>query len=325
VLFWLIAQITIGGRMPDGTIVTPGDVLIWSGEDGIEDTILPRIAAAGGDVDRVLFADTVYNAGQEIKFDPALHLGALAEQADEADNLSLIMIDSIVSASAGDSHKNAETRRGLQPAVDLAEKTNAALVGITHFTKNTAGNNPVDRVAGTLAYGALPRVVLGAVANDEDQNASRRLIRLSSNIGPMGGGFEYTLGKASVPGLAEPPQIIAWGSVLQGPPGKLMDELESGGEKSAVQKAMAWLRQTLNDVGGMSVTAILKRGEAYGHSRSSVQRARELMKDDIEVTPNIGGDGRECSWKLDHTRVFREALPPTAVHIEPPGMEEVRW
>jgi hypothetical protein len=272
-LFSLIAQITIGGMMPDGSIVAPGDVLIWSGEDGIEDTILPRIAAAGGDVNRVLFP-TEFTAptGQTVEFDPAVHMRELAAVAHEANNLQLIMIDSIVSASAGDSHKNAETRRGLQPAVALAEQTNAALIGVTHFAKNTAGNNPVDRVAGTLAYGALPRVVLGAVSDDENQDAPRSLIRLSSNIGPMGGGFEYTLdNKAPVPGEGFTAQRVVWGKALDGSPAQLLDKVESGGEKSAVQKAMAWLRKTLEENGPMHVSALLKRAEAYGHSRSADQ------------------------------------------------------
>ena len=40
--------ITCGGKWPDGTPAPLGDMLIWSGEDDIEDTILPRFVAAGG-------------------------------------------------------------------------------------------------------------------------------------------------------------------------------------------------------------------------------------------------------------------------------------
>src|SRR3954468_15666343 len=49
VVFDLLAKITCGGKWPDGTPAPLGTVLIWSGEDDIADTILPRFVAAGGD------------------------------------------------------------------------------------------------------------------------------------------------------------------------------------------------------------------------------------------------------------------------------------
>ena len=65
----------------------------------------------------------------------------------------------------GDSHKNAETRRDLQPLVDLAERTHAAVIGIHHFTKGSEALDPLDRVSGSLAFGAGPRVVLLSALN----------------------------------------------------------------------------------------------------------------------------------------------------------------
>jgi hypothetical protein len=48
-----------------------------------------------------------------------------------------MLVDPIVSAVAGDSHKNAETRRALAPLVEFAERAKCALIGISHFTKGT--------------------------------------------------------------------------------------------------------------------------------------------------------------------------------------------
>jgi putative DNA primase/helicase len=301
-VFSLIAQITIGGVMPDGTIVAPGDVLIWSGEDDPDDTILPRIAAAGGDVNRVLIPEKVFSGGAAVTFDPALHMTALAEHVDEAHNLSLIMIDSIVSASAADSHKNAETRRGLQPTVDLAVQTRAALVGITHFTKNTQGNNPVERVAGSLAYGALPRMVLGAVAGDDD-NASRRLIRLASNIGQSGGGFEYNLNQAPVPNAGFSAQRVEWGNALNGTPSKLLEELENGGEKSELQKAMSFLRNLLGFDKTMPVQEVKHAAEAHGITWRTLQRAKMKMSD-IEAVQGEGG--KQYLWRANPFKAAKQ-------------------
>jgi hypothetical protein len=53
VIFDLFATLSVGGNWPDGTPAPCGDVVVWSGEDGIEDTILPRFYAAGGDLKRI--------------------------------------------------------------------------------------------------------------------------------------------------------------------------------------------------------------------------------------------------------------------------------
>ncbi|ARL96019.1 AAA family ATPase [Burkholderia pseudomallei] len=49
-----IAAILSSGRVwPDGTNCLRGRVLIWSSEDGIEDTVMPRLVAAGANLANV--------------------------------------------------------------------------------------------------------------------------------------------------------------------------------------------------------------------------------------------------------------------------------
>jgi putative DNA primase/helicase len=61
----------------------------------------------------------------------------LRRKLAEIGGVRLLIVDPVVSAIAGDSHKNAEVRRGLQPLVDLAGSMHCALLGITHFSKGT--------------------------------------------------------------------------------------------------------------------------------------------------------------------------------------------
>jgi RecA-family ATPase len=44
----LAASLSRGGAWPDGAPIEPADVVIWTGEDGIADTLLPRLLVAGG-------------------------------------------------------------------------------------------------------------------------------------------------------------------------------------------------------------------------------------------------------------------------------------
>jgi putative DNA primase/helicase len=102
--------------------------------------------------------------GKPRPFNPATDMTGLAAKAGAIGGVTLLMLDPIVAAipSTKNSHNNAETRNGLQPVVDFAEAANCAVLGVTHFTKGTAGKDPVERVTGSLAFGALPRIIFAS-------------------------------------------------------------------------------------------------------------------------------------------------------------------
>ncbi|MCC5015772.1 AAA family ATPase [Legionella sp. 31fI33] len=130
----------------------------------------------------------------------------LLKQLEEIGNVRLLIIDPIVSAVTGDSHKNAEVRRSLHPLVDLAGRLGCALLGITHFSKATHGRNPVERLTGSLAFGALARVVLvvAKLPKEDDQDEMTWLLmRAKSNIGPDEGGFVYQLQQNELEGYVD--------------------------------------------------------------------------------------------------------------------------
>jgi putative DNA primase/helicase len=211
----MAATVSARSRWPDGTEATKGSVIIWSGEDDPADTLVPWLEASGADLNRIFFAGEMSCRKERRDFDPAKDITALQAAIETAGGSSLIIVDPIVSATAADSHKNSETRRGLQPLVDMAAKLDAALLGITHFTKGSEGRSPIDRVTGSVAFGALARVVMVAAKQqdgDHGKSAPRMLMRAKSNFGPDEGGFAYSL--ELVP-MFERPDIVAsvvsWG------------------------------------------------------------------------------------------------------------------
>ena len=142
----MAATVTIGGSWPDGTRSEKGNVLIWSGEDDPADTLLPRLLAAGADRNRCHFVIGSRRAGEVVPFDPARDLNQLLARIDQIGGVRLLIVDPVVSAVAGDSHKNTEVRRALQPLVDLAAACDCAVLGITHFSKGGQGSDPAQRV-----------------------------------------------------------------------------------------------------------------------------------------------------------------------------------
>lgn len=280
----LLAQITVGGKWPDGTQAPLGDVLVWSGEDDIRDTILPRIYAASGDVTRVVYIGDVIVNGVKRGFDPGIDLPGLIKAARQIPDLKAIMIDPVVSIGTGDSHKNAETRRGLQPLVDLGNEKGAAIIGITHFTKNTQGRDPIERVTGSLAYGALPRVVWAA-AHGENEDSPRKFVRIASNIGRCGGGFEYLLYQEPLTGFDFSAQRALWGKALSGTPAELLGDAHTRSQKLS---AIKFLEDILAS-GPVPVNDIKAAATAHSLSWPTVERAKAKIG-------NIVAEQREKKW-----------------------------
>jgi putative DNA primase/helicase len=224
-------------------------VLIWSGEDDPRDTLVPRLIACGADLARILFVGSVTEEDGTRASDPARDADLLRGQAAVMDPPpALLIVDPIVSAANGDSHKNAEVRRGLQPLVDLATVVRCVVLGISHFTKGTAGRDPVERVTGSLAFGALARVILAAAKVAEEDGGGRVLARAKNNLRPDAGGFGYDL---EPPELPDHPGVhttrILWGAPLEGTARELLRKAESvddPDERSALEDAKAWLRHT---------------------------------------------------------------------------------
>ncbi len=292
----LAATVTIGGRWPDGSRCEIGNTLIWSGEDDCESTLLPRLLAAGADRRRVYFITGSRIKGKEMSFDPARDMKALQVETERIGNVRLIIVDPIVTAVTGDSHKNTETRRDLQPLVDLAANTNAALLGITHLSKGGAGGDPVQRVLGSVAFVAVARVVLVAAKVADDEGKDKRILaRGKSNIGPDGGGFEYHLEQSEpLPGI--PASLVMWGASVQGSARDLLAEDnghgDDGEERNALGNAKEFLREILKNcaVFGKDVEAHAKDA---GISMRTVRRA----SDQLAIIKKPGFDKR-WYWSL---------------------------
>jgi putative DNA primase/helicase len=291
----IAATITTGGRWPDGTRASTGDVLIWSGEDSASDTLVPRLIAAGADRTRIHIVRDVRDGSDRRPFDPAVDFPDLAVAAARIPDLRLMIVDPIVSAVAGDSHKNSETRRALQPLVDFAERSGCAILGVSHFSKGTQGRDPVERVTGSLAFGAVARVVLGTAKLRDDEGGGRALVRAKSNIGPDGGGFRYELRQDSLSGEAA--GIVAsrveWSSALSGTAQAILAAAEqetAPDERSAIADAVDFLRAELAD-GPKPAREVQRISAQAGHAGATLRRAKQ----DLRVQ-SVKADGPNGAW-----------------------------
>lgn len=247
------AHVSRGRPWPDGQRGTAGRVLIWSGEDGVADTLVPRLTAAGADLAMIdIITGARDSSGKARPFNPAEDLEGLREHMA---GVRLVVVDPVVSTvrAGSDSHKTVDVRRDLQPLVDLAEEFGCCVLGVSHFAKSSKDRDPIDRIVGSGAFAALPRVVLLA---SKHRDGGRLLVRAKSNIGPDTGGWRY-----GVEATDDDPfsvRVAVLNELVEGEARDLLrdaeGEAEDGGTNACQgrnillrEEATRWLREILKD------------------------------------------------------------------------------
>ncbi|WP_405053892.1 AAA family ATPase [Variovorax soli] len=303
------ATVTIGGRWPDRSRCESGNILIWSGEDDPADTLLPRLLAAGADRKRCYFVSGTRIGGEVQPFDPARDMAALEQQAIAIGGVRLLVVDPVVSAVAGDSHKNTEVRRALQPLVDLAARLNTAVLGISHFSKGGAGTDPASRVVGSIAFTAVARVVLVAAKVKGDDGEDRRILaRGKSNIGPDDGGFEYHIDQTEpLPGIQA--SCIAWGQSVTGTARELLAEQDEQGQDG--NDASDLLRAELTADCWTNADAACQPLKDAGFTKKQIWNASKKLR----IERKKGGMKDGWYWRLPGR------MDPSAPEDSPEGSE----
>jgi hypothetical protein len=264
----LAARVTTGKPWPDGTHgVAPAAVLLLSHEDGLADTIRPRLDAAGADVDRVYAwtAVTGSPAGPRTPSFPAdvEHLHDLIGEHQA----SLVVVDPIMAyLDAGvDSYRDQAVRRSLAPLSRLAEQHAVAILLIRHLKK---GDGPaLYRGGGSIGIIGAARFAY-LVGRDPDAESRRVLASTKSNltVEPAAMAFELV----DHGGVAR----VDW----QGPVRHRAEDLlhpDDREDRAERDYAAQWLRSYLGEQGGQAPAGdIFKAGAAAGFERHTLRRAQ---------------------------------------------------
>lgn len=287
----IAARVSLGTEMPDGThsyVDGPAGVVLLSAEDGLGDTIRPRLDAANADVSMITaITGTVSDDGSEDGFTLPQDLPHLCE-AIISTGARLVIIDPIMAFLDGDtnSFRDQDVRRALAPLASIAEDTRAAILVVRHLNKAGAGN-PLYRGGGSIAFIGAARSGL-LVAVDPDDSERRIMAVTKSNLA------------APVPSLAYRLQPTSDGSVQiawEGSTGHTATQLLSGPrddeERTARDEAKSLLKELL-EYGPVAARVIWKEMEGADISKETVKRAK---RDLGIVTERVGGVGGSGYWQ----------------------------
>ncbi len=271
------AAISRGGQFPDGSPAKRGKVLIWSSEDDPRDTLIPRLIAAGADLNNIHIVESVNhnNKGKRV-FDPSRDFPLLKSAVEQVGNVSFMIIDSVADAVAGDAGKNNQVRRALAPVKEFAEEMGIATLGITHFNKNVTGK-AMSRIIDSVAFVGLPRVVM--IAFKKRGNGSL-IMRAKSNIGPDNGGYEfYTYVEPLLEYDGITANRVGWKGYVEGSADDHLRDAESNiaEPENEQQKAEKFLMDEFSDGMRRESADVIDKAKSLGISFDSLQRARKEL------------------------------------------------
>jgi putative DNA primase/helicase len=195
---FMAATISNGGSWPSNEgSTTIGNVIFMSAEDGIEDTIVPRLMAAGANLDRVhIVASATKPDGTGRKtFSLKTDVDLLEAKAKQIRDVRLIVVDPISAYMGGsDGNGNVETREVLEPLAEMANRLHIAVVAVTHLNKGGGGGNQtaLNRFSGSIAFIAAARAAF-AVLEDPENDERRFLLQAKNNLGPKCKGLVFRM------------------------------------------------------------------------------------------------------------------------------------
>lgn len=184
VLSDMAARITCGEKWPcDEGAAPQGNVLLLTAEDDISETVVPRLAAAGANLDRVEIIKMVRLGDRERMFSLVTDLDLLRQKIIEVGDVRMIQIDPI-SAYLGvgkiDSFRGTDVRGVLTPLVDLAIELRVAIIAVMHFNKKVDVTNALLRISDSLAFAAVARHVYGVI--DDAEHERKLFVRAKNNV-----------------------------------------------------------------------------------------------------------------------------------------------
>jgi hypothetical protein len=327
----LAAQLT-RGTLPGGRHGKPARVMFATSEDAWEFTMVPRLLAAGADLDRVGRVQ-VEDDGIVLGLTTPVDVPALKAYIATHD-VAMLVLDPLTSVMASqiDAHRDREVRTALEPLSQLAEETGAAVLGLVHLGKGI-GADPVNLILGSRAFSAVARVALVA-ARDPDDESSHVLSVEKSNLGRIDvPGLTYRVDGVEIATDEGPAGagLLVWTGETDRRVRDIMGDHD--GERSDRADAEDWLRVLLAN-GPVKANDVYTAADAAGLSKDKAKRAKKRIR---AVAAKAGMDGpwywalAEHEGDLDDLTegstkgakgVGHESLHPTHPSVLPSGGQD---
>lgn len=271
-----------GDALPGGSVPTRARTLILSAEDGLGDTIRPRLDALGADLTMI---DALDDA---LTFDER---GLARLDRTVADlKPTLIVVDPLFAYTGKDldMHRANEIRPVMRALAGLAETHHCAIVLIRHLTKG-GRDKAIYRGLGSIDVTAACRSVL-LVGADPDDHETRVLTQIKSNLAAFGPTLTYRITDGR----------FEWTGTSTLTAAQMLAEDDPNHDDEPINEAIDFLQSTLA-TGGVPFNELKRLAAGVGSfSIKTLRRAKKRLT--VESRP-IRSDGELVGWKWQLPRI----------------------
>ena len=260
----LAAACTNRKFLPQMEPFEPFNMIFQTAEDGLGDTVKPRLLSAEADLERVLVIDDTDN--------PLTLADERIENAIRENNAKLMVIDPLQAFLGAnvDMNRANEVRPIFRRLAEVAQATNCAIVMIGHLNK-ASGSQSTYRGLGSIDITAVVRSLLfiGKVRTDP---TTRVIVHEKSSLAPPGQSLAFSLGDEKGFRWIGAYDISA-------------EDLLAGGEGNKTElkqeQAVKLIEEFLSEGRKVSIAEINKEATERGISERTVRLARNSMGDKI--------------------------------------------
>ena len=255
----MATAVSRGYGLPDRTPCDPGAVLLMSVEDGLADTIRPRLDTMKADCTRIFAVSKPLSLNRD-------GLGDL-ETLLRKNKPLFVVIDPLFAYTGAevDIHRANETREIMDQLSRLAATNRCAILAVRHLTKG-GRDKSIYRGLGSIDIVAACRSVLLAGADPQDRN-KRALLQIKNNLAPFGDAIGYEIREGGV---------FAWTGRSDLTADQILASDQNSQKAFPVENAADFLRGELSR-GPKSARDIMSRAKNAGFSERTIWRARATL------------------------------------------------
>jgi hypothetical protein len=242
----IAATVSTGRPWPRGVPNgNAAEAIILSAEDGPADTIVPRLTAAGANLNAVHVVRAVKgDDGAERAFSIAVDLGRLEEEFDLR-RVRLLVVDPVSAylTAAGKSvngNRGGDVRAVLNRCASFAARHDLAILAVSHLNKSN-GARAITRAMGSLEWVAAPRAVF--LVTDEPGTNRRLVLTLKNNLAPDRVGYAFEIDDRVIAGDIRTSAVVWSDDVIT----ISADEALAASAKQGTSGVVDFLREILSD------------------------------------------------------------------------------
>ena len=283
------ARVTTASPMPDGSkgdLEGAAGIVILSAEDGLADTIRPRLDAAGADCSRVVALDAIEEEKGE-RMPLVTDLGAIELAIAEVD-AAVFVVDPLVAylGTSVNSWRDQDVRGALAGLARLAEQTGVAVIAVRHLNKSIGGK-ALYRGGGSIGIIAAARSALLVARDPDEPDGCRRILApTKSNLSAPPASLAFS------PETDDQGRLrIRWEGESTHQAGALLAVPESEAERSALDDARDFLVDAFAD-GPVATRDLQRQARDAGLAWRTVERAKLALRVRAER------EGAGWRWRL---------------------------